>query len=371
MELVGSRPSFNPLIERVHKGSTIDEYLGQFTVRQQVPLMNISGRDVNLINMVLMHAGIEEELSRRFPNILDLLTSRLALDVPGGSEGAILLVKQGANYVAIENSVLVNKYKSAVRIRHISLLLVIAKGTKAFEYKAYLDREFLNRADVRAVRTVPGGSAEKLTMAGQFANLFLLHNLRETTLGDFLNTHPEIIRDALSAPDFIYEPYLEWQEGQVDGSEKAINPDLMIKRSDGFFDIYDLKRPLLERSTLTKGKRQRRRFIDYVEEGVAQLAHYQEYFMYERNRQYAYEKYGIEVSEPRSVLVVGNYENINQEQVDEACRRLKSFELIDYDTMLQLYLEVHSIRQQSAAPSQRNDSRLPPPDQPDVPNKPT
>jgi hypothetical protein len=347
MELAGCRRAFSPLIEKTHKGSTIDEYLGQFTLKQHVPMMTINAHGTGLIRLVLTRAGAELELSRRFPNILDLLASRLAFDPPGGSEGAILLVKQGANYFCIEECVLVNKYKSAVRIRHISLLLVIAKPTTTSDYKAYLKRDFLDTAAVRAVRTVPAGSAETLVLAGQFANLFLLHNLRETTLGEFLNSHPEIIKDALSTPDFIYEPYLEWQEGQADASEKAINPDLMIKRSDGFFDIYDLKRPLLERSTLTKGKRQRRRFIDYVEEGVAQLAHYQEYFTHESNRQHAYERYGIRIDQPRSVLVVGNYENVDQEQIDEACRRLKSFELIDYDTILQLYLEAHDIRQQS------------------------
>lgn len=301
---------------------------------------------------MLTHDGAEQELTRRFPSILDRFGPPLTYKPPGGSEGAILLIKQGANYVCLEDCVLVNKYKSAVRIRHISFLLVIAKGTTAFDYKTYLASQVLDKLDIRGVLTVRTGSAEKLVLAGQFANLFLLHNLREPTLGEFLNTHPEIVRDALSASDFVYEPYLEWQEGQVQSTEKAINPDLMIKRSDGFFDIYDLKRPLLDRSALTKGKRQRRRFIDYVEEGVAQLAHYQEYFSYERNRQHAYKKYGIKLDQPRSVLVVGNYENIDQAQIDEACRRLKSFELIDYDTILQLYLEAHAVQRQRVAPGQ-------------------
>jgi hypothetical protein len=35
---------------------------------------------------------------------------------------------------------------------------------------------------------------------------------------------------------------------------------------------------------------------------------------------------------------VGNYENIDEEKVAEARRRFPSIELIDYDSLLQLYL---------------------------------
>jgi hypothetical protein len=100
-----------------------------------------------------------------------------------------------------------------------------------------------------------------------------------------------------------------------------------------------LKLPLLAKPNITKGGRSRRRFIDSVEEGVAQLAHYADYFSHEDNKRYAFERYGITVNNPLLGLIVGNEENVTKAQVDEACRRLRSFELIDYDTLLQLYIK--------------------------------
>jgi hypothetical protein len=112
----------------------------------------------------------------------------------------------------------------------------------------------------------------------------------------------------------------------------------MIERNDGFYDIYDLKTALLNKTSITKGERSRRRFIDYVEEGVAQLANYSEYFDYSKNCQFASEKYGIKVKNPNLVLVVGNFENANKTEIQEASRRLKNLTIIDYDSFLQLFL---------------------------------
>jgi hypothetical protein len=107
----------------------------------------------------------------------------------------------------------------------------------------------------------------------------------------------------------------------------------MVQRDDGFFDIYDLKTAAPNRKSITKGKRNRRRFIDYVEEGIAQLAHYEEYFRYDENCKFAFENYGIKVSNPNLYLVAGNLENANEQQLDEACRKLKNIKVIDYDTL--------------------------------------
>jgi hypothetical protein len=89
---------------------------------------------------------------------------------------------------------------------------------------------------------------------------------------------------------------------------------------------------------VTVGRRRRRRFVQSIEDGIAQLAHYREFFEIAEHQEKVFEKYGVRFKEPVYGLIVGNYENINQAKIQEASRRLEKFEIIDYDLLLQLYL---------------------------------
>ena len=133
----------------------------------------------------------------------------------------------------------------------------------------------------------------------------------------------------------MYQPKLDWIEGNPDDSEKAIILDLMLERDDGYFDICDLKLPKLERESITQGERRRRRFIQDVEEGFSQLANYQDYFNFEKNRNFAWSKYKIMISNLRLTLVLGNYDNANREKIQEASRKYQGtpYNIIDYDTL--------------------------------------
>lgn len=127
-------------------------------------------------------------------------------------------------------------------------------------------------------------------------------------------------------------------DSSPDPNEKAVNPDLFVQRADGYWDVYDLKLPLLTRRGVTVGPRKRRRFIQTIEEGIAQLAHYKEFFDVQENRSATLSKYGVEFKDPAYGLIVGTYESVNAHRVREASRRLGRFEIIDYDSLLQLYL---------------------------------
>jgi hypothetical protein len=131
---------------------------------------------------------------------------------------------------------------------------------------------------------------------------------------------------------------LLWIEKLHQNKDEAINPDLLIEREDGYFDIYDLKTAALDKTSITKGNRARRRFIDYVNEGIAQLANYEEYFTFPKNQELAWQKYQVKVRNPQLVLVVGNFENVNKEEIEEASRAIRNITIIDYDTLMQLFL---------------------------------
>lgn len=82
----------------------------------------------------------------------------------------------------------------------------------------------------------------------------------------------------------------------------------------------------------------RRRFIHSIEDGIAQLAHYREFLAIPANAAEAQRKYGIVFGDPGCGLIVGNYENMKIQSLQEARRRFPAFEILDYDTLLQLYL---------------------------------
>jgi hypothetical protein len=175
-------------------------------------------------------------------------------------------------------------------------------------------------------------------VAASLQNLYLSVGMGETTIGYILWDHAEILRGALKSNHIEFAPYLRWIEHDGTVEEEAIIPDFMAQREDGFFDIYDLKTAALDRRRITKGQRRRRRFIDYVEEGMAQLANYREYFSYAANAQFAADRYGIQVKSPKLTLIAGSMDNTDAGEVVEACRRYRDIALIDYDTLVQLFI---------------------------------
>ena len=66
-----------------------------------------------------------------------------------------------------------------------------------------------------------------------------------------------------------------------------------------------------------------------VENGIAQLANYEEYFNFEKNREFGLAKYSIKISDPKLILIVGSYENASREELDEASRKIE-IELCDH-----------------------------------------
>ena len=206
------------------------------------------------------------------------------------------------------------------------------------EYRELL-RYITGIGSVLGVHTLQAGLEADCAVAGQFQNFYLSPGLRETTIGSFLKSHEGILKRAFSARKCIHEPFLRWIDQSSPFPRENINPDLLLEREDGHFDIYDLKTAALHRDSLTKGETKRRRFIDYVQEGIAQLANYEEYFSSPQNREYAKTHYNVSVSEPKMTLVVGNYDNADETEIVEASRMLRDrFSIIDYDTVTQLFL---------------------------------
>jgi hypothetical protein len=346
LELFGAQTSFSGLQVKKHKESSTLMYLYQFSPEQEGPTLHLNGRghgfntiaisrDVSLPDILL--PGTFKE---RFA-FIDRWPSQVYLQ---GGKGAVLSFGRDFKNVLMNNSLVVNRLGEIYRVKHILYMAIVSKEQSKKDCLEDLAIAFTasprTTSDLLGVHYCPNSLDTGYVLSGQFANLFLLPGLRETTIGEFINKNPDMIKRAFACERFEYEPEFKWMEGNPDPTESAINPDLMIKRADGYYDICELKTGKLDKKKITKGQHRRRRFIDYVEEGIAQLANYEEYFRFPKNREFARTRYGIEVSEPNLFLIVGNYENAPRNEIEEAARKLKSnYRIIDYDTLNTLFLQ--------------------------------
>jgi hypothetical protein len=340
LELVGGRRSHRDL--RVVKRTLSDQdlFFGQFQYPDSSgAMLKFEADKCGVKDLTLVTPGAQGELDRRFPGASTINAS--TLQFTGDDDiGPALRISPNANYVQVEDVVLANAFESMVRIRHIRFALLVTKDTPVDEYKAHL-KNLLNinhGAQLVAVKFIPAGEIEEFHLAAQFANIFLMNHLHETSISSFISDHGDLLTTALGATRLIPQPELEWVVASPDPEETSVIPDLLVVRPDGYCDIYDLKLPLLNRKKITVGSRNRRRFYYTVEDGIAQLAHYRDFLSIPEHATLAEEKFGARFSDPKCVLVVGNYENVNADEVAEARRRFPNLEVIDYDSILQLYL---------------------------------
>ena len=340
IELFGASSEFAELQYRQHRETSINRYVSQLSQDESHAHLRVNvgfsvfegicvGDDVDL-----------NELARRFP-VAAHYRERYRLVRTSGS-GSLLSFGTLIKFCSFLNCAFIHRHSVAYRLKHVLYMAVLSKTLPQNEALAHLNAVFYDNMQLKGVHFCDERHASDHLIAAQFQSIYLQPDLRETTLGEFLNTHKEILLRAFSATGLIYEPYLYWQVVQPPGAEEAVNPDFLLQRSDGFWDVIDLKTAVVMRPDLTRGPRRRRRFIDYVNEGIAQLTHYREYLSEPSNREHAKNKYGVQFQEPRFALVVGNYENTDPNRIEEASRQVRDIAIIDYDALVHLFLAAGS-----------------------------
>ncbi|MBS0927814.1 Shedu anti-phage system protein SduA domain-containing protein [Klebsiella michiganensis] len=224
-----------------------------------------------------------------------------------------------------------------LRARYINALVMF---DARLDEGGILDRlvYFIRKETVFGVQHFSDETELSWVKASHLISLVLNDKIHETTIGDYINDHPDILLKSLGYSKIIYEPNLEWLEKTSDNPDLYINPDALLERNDGYYDICDFKKGLVKKKSITKGERRRRRFIDGVGEGLAQLDNYEEYFTYASNAQHALERYGVKVNSPRKILIIGNIENTKRVEVEEALRGRTDTIVIDYDSLISAYI---------------------------------
>lgn len=337
-ELAGARRQFEGLTIRKHREASVYRFLSQFDDSKPDPVFTLDASHNRLQRLCLGHDFEIDALTTRFPFLNTYLSALNSSTIRRiGGHGSVLGFGDSFRSCSIENSALINKSDKLFRCKNILELIIVRRSTKSPELKE-LFQNIVQGNEVKGAHTLADEQAEMATIAGHLQSLYLTPGLRETTIGEYFKNYPEIVKRAFDASSFVYEPYLDWIEHDGTIKEKAINPDMIVRRTDGTFDIYDLKTAVLQRTSITKGKRSRRRFIDYVNEGISQLANYRHYFSFPKNREFTAAKYGIDVDNPGLVLVVGNWDNSKVQEIREASLPLDHISIIDFDTLVQSFL---------------------------------
>jgi hypothetical protein len=333
---LGDHPKFDGKLKVAKRTITFTEdHFDQFGTRDGSPAVTADVSHLVLTDLLLTRTEETPALVSRLPSLRGF-EREYNLRQPNGS-GSLIAFTRAVECCVLKSCSFVNAREGIFRLKSVHFGLILHKDVKPEIVSTVLTRE-LPPMTVCGVMEASTAVATARLLSGQFQSLYLSPTVHETTIASFLSAHPQLIKNSLGAVDHIYEPTLPWVDKPEGVDREAINPDMLLRRPDGFWDIVDFKTAALDRTNLTKGGHARRRFIDYVYEGLAQLANYAEYFSFPANHAFAQQKYGVRVSEPRLVLVVGSTENCDSSEVRQALRAHPNAEIIDYDTLLGAYI---------------------------------
>jgi hypothetical protein len=316
LELVGVSREYRSLEVRRQKAAGIDEYFG--TSAGAGAVVALPDEAIVKDATIASERG-KNALSDWFPATQSLLGNEMV-----GPSDKLLEFEPG-NYAVLNRVLLAQSSGLAVRLRWNFFTIAIHRSEPADKYRDFLQRVVNSSEHLDPIGTfaVPRGESEQILKTDPYASTYL-HDLQKLTTGEFLNQHEEILLSAFDATSLIREPALESADG-------TITPDFILERSDGTHVVGDLALPLLE----TVGGKKRRRSLD-LRDGAARLAQYQQYFSTAENQAFAKTKYGVEITDPRTLLVVGS--NESPADFDQAAETTSSLEVVDYDTVLRLRL---------------------------------
>ncbi|MFK4090292.1 hypothetical protein ACI2LF_39640 [Kribbella sp. NPDC020789] len=317
VELVGISREYRSLDVRRQKVASVEEYFG---VSGGTAVVTLPGENLFKDATVATHDG-RRELEARFPGVRTMIGQEFS------GPGDDLLKFAPGNYSTFDRTLLVHSAGSALRAHWVFFALAIHRSEPAEKYLDFL-RNFAAAAphtDPIGTLSVPRSDDGADLQSPVFASSYLAHDVPNSTVDQFLSANEDFLLTAFDATKLIRQPHLEWQSGD----EAALTPDFILERADGSHVVGDLRLPLADG---VKGKKHRR--TTALADGVAQLGRVTEYFGDAENRAFANTKYGVEISEPRKLVVIGSQDVVDAAQLKAA----EGVEVLDYDTILRLHL---------------------------------
>ncbi|MFF3633983.1 Shedu anti-phage system protein SduA domain-containing protein [Streptomyces sp. NPDC002250] len=342
LELIGAMRKQQRLQAKERQAESINQVVNNFPSSDDTRYMfTTEGNQPS--NLLVTYRGMNllcdspgDSLQRRFPGV-HAFTSQSPLIGFSEHHTYLPLNAEPMRSIILDNCMLISRKAGVARPKFANFFYACSIEADASE----ITRDLAGMAPVHnepvvGVQVASPEKTEAMRTAAGFATLYL-QGVRETTVTAFIEKHGGIIEKTFDADRVFYQATLPWREGNPDPNEEAIQPDILLRTKEGSWKIVEFKLPLLDKA-LTAGPRARRRLTHTVNDGVQQLANYEEYFTSAENLAAAREVLGEFPATPELVLVVGSDENFNAEEVREATRLHRPFDIIDYDTLMRLYL---------------------------------
>jgi hypothetical protein len=342
-ELLGATPHLPNSLRVVKRtDSSIDGILGKFNVEpvayalKYAPAASRSG-----IWHVAIYSGRDETfIQERYPELTNMHETQIVDRRPLDNDVAFnpLDVSPDSGDLWLRDVLSISSFKEQLRVRYFQTAWLIERAASSSELQRRLNH--YHPVGLSTDLLAPAAEYEHtvIVQAANFASLSTAERIGETTITRFLEENESILLAALGGVRLIPQPLLPWREGNPDPSESHIQPDFLIVDENGRAHICEVKLPLLGRTSLTAGGHRRRRFIVTVNDGIAQLGNYNEYFEFPAHQQLVKDKYNITVEDPRLILIVGSAENFDAEETRQALRLSRPVEIVDYDTLRALFI---------------------------------
>ena len=238
--------------------------------------------------------------------------------------------------------------------RYMSTVIVIKKNNSLTQYKNWLI-DTINKC------AKPEGSGHLLGLNSypeSFESIFAkklrslaYENVNELDIDEFILNHSNDFAKCLGYSEAKSKIKLKIIDNKGWDRSHLIPDYLMQKEHGELHDILDLKKGLLKYRKLTKNGKSRIRFVDYLEELIAQLEGYRKYFMSQENSNWALQNKGIRVENPKLIGIVGNHNNFIREDIDLALERYWRNDIIilSYNEIVNLIRLQNNLQKNSLA----------------------
>ncbi|MEK6476250.1 hypothetical protein WJR50_01905 [Catalinimonas sp. 4WD22] len=342
-ELIGERKinaQFQELeVDTLKKTSDTSAYInGGFPIKYPKPNKSaIIAEDKTIKDMANIRLCTEHD-NYAVEKILKIQNTNPKITRIGGVDQYPLFIKKDASNLLFSNLEILRVDSYRLFFRYISTMIVVGKNCEKDSYKGNLTK-FLTH--FKPVSNYFFGfnmyfDTNDSTYLKQLKSI-IYQDVTEPTIDKFLQDRSQDFAKALNHVEAISQINLKIIEKE--GWDKSsLKPDYLLKTEEGYYNILDLKKGLLKYKSLTKGGYSRLRFIDYVNELIAQLQGYQRYFESEKNRNWAKENLDVEVINPILYGVIGNHNNFDRSKIDVV---LKSFKnniiILSYNELVNLY----------------------------------
>lgn len=256
----------------------------------------------------------------------------------GNCHGTALHIDDEVNNVYFYQVDLLCRASELIAYRTINIASVFKKDVTCDSLKKSLT-EFTNGIEkLTGTPSIVPFQPTAAEFARQLAGLLSVP-ITETAIDKFIQTNSRYFTRALGYQSCIPQCELHRQSRRLPGQVSFLQPDYLMKREDGYYDIVDLKRALLK-TPIIVGPVDRKRFGEYVNNLFAQLATYEDYFNNLQNAEWAEMNYGVRLSSARLIGIVGNYQSFEREEVNCALSMFDpKIALFSYNELVNLLIQ--------------------------------